>query len=258
MTRSSSASAASTIRQGRAFWHYGKDLDTVRRENATFLERSVFLGAFSGETLIGFAKLVSDDERRQAALMQIVSMIAYRDKAPTNALIAQAVRSCAGRRIGYLVYSQFAYGRKEHDGLSDFKQHNGFQRIDLPRYYVPLTAVGRIALCLRLHHNVIDHVPEPVLAQLRTQLFARGEPSREVMHDALQLLARTDLRPETGAISQPAVVVAGERDTLVPPAAGEWLSRTLPRASFCLIPGAAHAPFLSHPDAFMSAFADAR
>ena len=155
------------IRQGRAFWHYGKDLDTVRRENATFLERSVFLGAFSGETLIGFAKLVSDDERRQAALMQIVSMIAYRDKAPTNALIAQAVRSCAGRRIGYLVYSQFAYGRKEHDGLSDFKQHNGFQRIDLPRYYVPLTAVGRIALCLRLHHNVIDHVPEPVLAQLR-------------------------------------------------------------------------------------------
>jgi len=25
-----------------------------------------------------------------------------------------------------------------------------------------------------------------------------------------------------------------------------------------LIPGAAHAPFLSHPDAFMSAFADAR
>ena len=97
-----------------------------------------------------------------------------------------------------------------------------------------------------------------VLAQLRTQLFARGEPSREVMYDALQLLARTDLRPETGAISQPAVVVAGERDTLVPPAAGEWLSRTLPRASFRLIPGAAHAPFLSHPDAFMRAFADAR
>jgi len=54
-----------------------------------------------------------------------------------------------------------------------------------------------------------------VLAQLRTQLFARGEPSREVLHEALLLLARTDLRPEAGAISQPAVVVAGERDTLV-------------------------------------------
>lgn len=100
--------------------------------------------------------------------------------------------------------------------------------------------------------------PRAVLAQLRTQLFARGEPSREAMHDALRLLARTDLRSEAGAIPQPAFVVSGTRDTLVPPGAGEWLSRTLPRASFRLIPGAAHAPFLSHPDAFMSALADAR
>jgi len=96
-----------------------------------------------------------------------------------------------------------------------------------------------------------------VLAQLRTQLFARGEPTREALHDALLLLERTDLRCEAGAISQPALVIAGERDALVPPAAGEWLSRTLPRASFRLIPGAGHAPFLSHPDAFMGALADA-
>ena len=97
-----------------------------------------------------------------------------------------------------------------------------------------------------------------VMAQLRAQLFARGEPSRAALHDALLLLARTDLRPEIGAISQPARVIAGERDTLVPPAACEWLARTLPHASFRLIPRAAHAPFLSHPDAFMSAFADDR
>ncbi len=94
-------------------------------------------------------------------------MIHHRDKSPTNALIAQAVRSCAQRDIKFLVYSQFAYGRKERDGLSDFKEHNGFQRIDLPRYYVPLTAVGRLALRLRLHRDVVDRVPEPVLAQFR-------------------------------------------------------------------------------------------
>jgi pimeloyl-[acyl-carrier protein] methyl ester esterase len=97
-----------------------------------------------------------------------------------------------------------------------------------------------------------------VLAQLRTQLFARGEPSRAALHDALELLTQTDLRSEVGAIPQPATVIAGERDTLVPAAAGEWLARTLPRASFRPIPGAAHAPFLSHPDAFMSALADGR
>jgi pimeloyl-[acyl-carrier protein] methyl ester esterase len=95
-----------------------------------------------------------------------------------------------------------------------------------------------------------------VLAQLRTELFARGEPSPVALRDALELLASTDLRASVGAIRQPAIVISGGRDTLTPPGAGEWLARTLPHASFRLIPGAAHAPFLSHPEAFLSAIAD--
>jgi pimeloyl-[acyl-carrier protein] methyl ester esterase len=94
------------------------------------------------------------------------------------------------------------------------------------------------------------------LAQLRTELFARGEPSRVALRDALELLAATDLRADVGAIRQSAVVISGERDTLAPPQAGEWLSRMLPRASFRLIPGAAHAPFLSHPESFLAAIDD--
>ena len=27
------------VRQGKPFWHYGKDLETVRKMNATFMER---------------------------------------------------------------------------------------------------------------------------------------------------------------------------------------------------------------------------
>jgi hypothetical protein len=95
-------------------------------------------------------------------------MIKHRDKAPTNALIAQAVRSCVERRIPYLVYRQFSYGKKQRDSLSDFKQHNGFERIELPRYYVPLTLAGRAALCFGFHHRLVEHVPEPMLARLRT------------------------------------------------------------------------------------------
>src|SRR5437899_1960252 len=110
----------SPIRQGKPFWHYGKDLETVRRENGTFLDRSVFLGAFLGQYPIGFVKLVIDEGQVQAGLMQIVSMIRHRDRAPTNALIAQAVRSCAERGIPFLVYSKFAYGNKQRDSLSDF------------------------------------------------------------------------------------------------------------------------------------------
>jgi len=75
-------------------------------------------------------------------MMHIVSMLQYRDKAPTNALVAQAVRSCADRGISYLVYSKFAYGKKEKSSLSEFKERNAFERVDIPRYYVPMTRWG--------------------------------------------------------------------------------------------------------------------
>ncbi|MBZ5688639.1 MAG: thiamine phosphate synthase [Acidobacteriia bacterium] len=133
----------------------------------TFLDRSMFIGAFLDDKLIGFLKLTSDEAQTQAALMNIVSMIQHRDKAPTNALIAQAVRSCAEREIPFLVYSNFAHGKKQRDSLSDFKKNNGFKRIDLPRYYVPLTGTGRVALRLGLHHKIAEHFPEPVIATLR-------------------------------------------------------------------------------------------
>ncbi len=157
----------STVRQGRANVHYGKDIETVRKEEETFLDSSIFIGAFLGGRLIGFAKLTSDETRAQAGLMNIVSMIQHRDKAPTNALIVQAVRSCAERRIPYLVYSNFAYGKKVRSSLSDFKERNGFKRIDVPRYYVPLTRMGWAAFRLSLHKRLADHVPEPILARLR-------------------------------------------------------------------------------------------
>jgi len=155
------------IRQGKPFAHYGKDIEVVRKDKATFSDRSVFIGAFLGDCLIGFAKLVSDEAGGQAALMQILSMIQHRDKAPTNALLAYAVRSCAERGIPYLVYSNFSHGKKQRDALSDFKFHNGFRRVDLPRYYVPLTHIGGVALRLRLHHDLSDHLPEAVLSRLR-------------------------------------------------------------------------------------------
>jgi hypothetical protein len=156
------------VRQGGRNAHYGKNIETVHREAATFLDCSVFIGAFLGDVLIGFAKLVHDETATQAGLMNIVAMIRHRDKAPTNALIAQAVRSCAERRTSYLVYGRFAYGKKQRSSLSSFKESNGFQRINLPRYYVPLNGAGWIALRLGLHHRFADHLPESVAAKLRT------------------------------------------------------------------------------------------
>jgi hypothetical protein len=153
-------------RQGRRFKHYGKRLEIVRRESATFLEHSVFLGAFVGDELVGFAKIVK--ARHHAALMQILSMLRHRDKAPTNALIARAVAVCEEQSVPHLVYGRFSYGRRQADPLSDFKRHNGFQRLDIPRYHVPLTAIGRAALRLGMHRGLRAWVPQPVLTHVRT------------------------------------------------------------------------------------------
>src|SRR5262249_2085399 len=139
------------IRQGRRFWHYGTDLAYARRVNGTFPDQSVYIGAFCDDRLIGFVKLVTDGDRAQAGLMQIVSMVQHRDKAPTNALIAQAVRSCTERRISHLWYANFSYGKRQTDSLAEFKRHNGFVKVNVPRFYVPLTMVGRVALRMGLH-----------------------------------------------------------------------------------------------------------
>jgi hypothetical protein len=170
------------VRQGKPFSHYGKDLDTVRREESTYLDESFFIGAYWEGKLIGFLKLTCDQFGTQVGLLNIVSMIGQRDKAPTNALLAEAVRSCAKRNLPYLVYSNFAYGNKERSTLSDFKEAHGFCRMDLPRYYVPLTLAGRAALQLGMHKRFADHIPEPVLAKLRK--FRNGWHSRRLQSAA--------------------------------------------------------------------------
>ena len=155
------------IRQGRPFRHYRKPIESVTEECSTFLNESTFLGAYLDAELIGFVKLTADELRTQLAVMNIVSMVCHRDKAPTNALIAEAIRICISKRIPYLVYSSFDQGDKQQGSLNEFKSNNGFQRFAQPRYYVPLTSMGRFALAVGLHHRLIEHVPESLRKWLR-------------------------------------------------------------------------------------------
>jgi hypothetical protein len=155
------------IRQGRRFPHYGMTLETIRNHASTFLDRSIYVGAFLGDTMIGFLKLVTDETRNHACLVHILSMVKHKDKAPTNALIAHAVRICADRGISYLVYENFTYGNKKGDGLSNFKEVNGFQQMNLPRYYIPLNPLGWAAFRLGLHHRFVDRLPDSLANKLR-------------------------------------------------------------------------------------------
>lgn len=158
----------SPLRQGKPFRHYGKDFNTVKKAHGTYLDRSIFIGAFCGEALIGFIKLIILEE--SASIMQIISMVAHRDKAPTNALLAKAVELCADRKIRFLQYG--VWSRRT---MGAFKLHNGFTRFEIPRYFVPLTLRGRVALGLKLHHSLDSYIPETlvdILANLRARWYA--------------------------------------------------------------------------------------
>ena len=69
---------ATPVRQGRQFWHYGKDIDTVKRENGSYLDRSEFLGAYYSGQLVGFMKLVYVGDAARS--MQILCLNAHQDK----------------------------------------------------------------------------------------------------------------------------------------------------------------------------------
>jgi hypothetical protein len=157
----------SPMRQGRPYPHYGKDLERVYREEATFLDCAAFAGAYFEGELIGFIKMVWDDQMVQGALMNILSKMEHRDKSPTNALVCEAVKMCERRGLRHLVYSHYAFGKRTKDNLTEFKDRTGFQRVEVPRYWAPLTAKGAVALRLGLNRRWVDRLPEGLGDKLR-------------------------------------------------------------------------------------------
>lgn len=99
-----------------------------------------------------------------------------------------------------------------------------------------------------------DEAAKMVLRTLRDSLFTRGRPAAEALRGGLEILAETDLRARLGRV--PTLIVHGDRDLLSPLPAAQWLAQHLPGARLEVFHGAAHAPFLSHPNEFVETVKD--
>lgn len=88
---------------------------------------------------------------------------------------------------------------------------------------------------------------------LRRTLLARGIPRAGALSAALAVMADTDLRARVKEVRMPALVVHGERDRIIPVAAGHWLASHLPDAQLMLLPDAGHAPFITQGMVFAAA-----
>lgn len=159
----------SPYRQGRPFLHYKKGFDAIKASHITYVERSDFIGAFFEGKMIGFIKLVHSNGFSN--LMQILSMVEHREKAPTNALIAKAVEICTAKNVPLL-----HYGMWSRRTMGDFKKKHGFERFEVPRYFIPLNVKGRALLSTGFHRPLKERLPEDYvdkLAEVRTKLRAR-------------------------------------------------------------------------------------
>lgn len=85
---------------------------------------------------------------------------------------------------------------------------------------------------------------------LQQSLKQRGQPSINALRLGLEILASTDLREELLPLNCPLTWYLGGRDKLVPATVAEGLKNLKPDINTIIEAEAAHAPFISHPEAF--------
>jgi len=140
------------VRQGRAFPHFGVSLESVKR-NLQSSSRFTYIGAYFQNELVGFVHLIHGD--RLTIISQLLSLQKHWDKSVNNALMAKAVEFCADNHIEWVMYGRMG----NHPTLDSFKENNGFKKLLLTRYFLPLTNKGKLAIKLKVHRELKDTLP---------------------------------------------------------------------------------------------------
>lgn len=87
--------------------------------------------------------------------------------------------------------------------------------------------------------------------ELQRAITSRGHATPESLKLGLDILSSKDLRAEVSLLDCPIKYYLGERDTLVPVALAERVKKLNSLVDVEIASGAAHAPFVSHPEQFV-------
>jgi pimeloyl-[acyl-carrier protein] methyl ester esterase len=110
--------------------------------------------------------------------------------------------------------------------------------------FAPVTALRRFL--------ALQTLGEAARREWLPQLETSAQPHSETvpqpaLRDGLDILAASDLRDGLAAIRQPARLIHGAGDALMPAAAADWLSSALPHAELTVLENCGHALPLSRP-----------
>ena len=106
-------------------------------------------------------------------------------------------------------------------------------------------------LQLQLLHT---HDADGIIGRILPDLARCGTPS--ALQEALDAAERADARHLLDKIDVPVLLVFGGKDAITPPRMGEYLHRRLKGSRLVVMEKAAHAPFLSHAEAFAALYRD--
>ena len=147
------------VRQGRKYSGFGlseADLWTKFSD----MRDSEILGAYAEKQLIGLLWISYGD--RVAAFRSYLSLIKYRNRYPNNALLAESVQRCCAKGYHFLTYGNMGY----IPSLDFFKSAHGFRRYPVPRFYVPLSTKGQLAIKLKMYRSVEHSLPQVLIPSL--------------------------------------------------------------------------------------------
>lgn len=91
-----------------------------------------------------------------------------------------------------------------------------------------------------------------ITRDLWQRIVEAGEPDLAVLRFGLDLLRHQDLRETLARLEQPVSLILGERDKLVPIGLRQQITDVAPGIRVESVAGAAHAPFISNPDAVVA------
>jgi len=86
--------------------------------------------------------------------------------------------------------------------------------------------------------------------QLKEVVLLQPMPSVAALQSGLEILRQSDLRPALDTLSVPFLRLYGALDGLVPRRIAAELDARWPGSPSVVMEKAAHAPFISHPEAF--------
>ena len=128
--------------------------------------------------------------------------------------------------------------------------HSGTDPEDLREFARRLRARPRATLRRFIARQGGGPADGPAVAGLEKRILAHPRPG--TLAPALALLEEMDLRPALPAVAQATLVIHGQYDRVVPPAAGQFLVARMPRAQLQSY-DTGHAPFLVEPARFAAA-----